>query len=78
MKISQTLTPAVIVLAFGVGMSLAFFTSQRAATAETGARQSAETHADAGGIASPVCEDREVEIDEGYALSRKEKRRVCH
>ncbi len=27
---------------------------------------------------SSICKDREVEMDEGYALTRKEKRRVCH
>ncbi|MBB4196257.1 hypothetical protein CCR94_00075 [Rhodoblastus sphagnicola] len=81
MKISKTLTPAVVLVAFGVGIGLAFFTSQGAATAETGAAQTvrAETHADASSsAASAVCEDREVEMDEGYALTRKEKRRVCH
>jgi hypothetical protein len=79
MKISQTLTPAVILLAFGVGLGLAFV-MQRAATAETHAAQTVrpETHADASLGVSPICEDREVEMDEGYALTRKERRRVCH
>ena len=81
MKISKTLAPAVVMLAFGVGVGLAFFTSQGAATAETSAGQAvrAETQADAStsGTAA-VCEDREVAMDEGYALTRKEKRRVCH
>jgi hypothetical protein len=81
MKISKTLTPAVALLAFGVGLGLAFFISERAATAETSASQVArtETRADAGkSDGSAVCEEREVAMDEGYALTRKEIRRVCH
>ena len=81
MKISKTLTPAVALLAFCVGLGLAFFSSQRAATAETSATQSVrtETHADASTLdGSATCEEREVEMDEGYALTRKEIRRVCH
>jgi hypothetical protein len=79
MKISKTLAPAVVLLSFGVGVGTAFLISQRAATAETSAPQAAklELRVDASGV-STFCEDREVEMDEGYALTRKEKRRVCH
>jgi len=78
MKISQTLTPAVALLAFGVGIGLAFVL-QRAATAETKATQTVrnESRIDSTSVSS-ICEEREVEMDEGYALTRKEKRRVCH
>jgi hypothetical protein len=78
MKLSKKLTPAVIVLAMGVVGVLGYFSSQRAATAETPPTATrAEGHADATGAVA-VCEDREVEVDEGYALSRKEVRHICH
>jgi len=81
MKISKTLTPAVVLLTFGVGLGLTFITSQGSATAETSAGSSGKFDARVNALAldgSAICEDREVEMDEGYALTRKEKRRVCH
>jgi len=79
MKLSKKLTPAVIVLAIGGVGVLAYFSSQREATAETPQTVTrTEAHAGASDSTTPVvCEDHEVEIDEGYALSRKELRRVC-
>ena len=74
MKISQALTPAVALLAFGVGIGAAFVL-QRAATAET--NLSPTVQVDSASVSS-ICEDRVVEMDEGYALTRREKRRVCH
>ena len=79
MKISKTLAPAVVLLAFCVGVGLAFLISERAATAETSALQAARAEIRVGSSSvSAICEDREVEMDEGYALTRKEKRRFCH
>ncbi len=79
MKISKKFAPVLILLGVGALSGLAFLSSQGAATAETANAQAApksETHAEA--AAEQNCEDREVAIDEGYALSRKETRRVCH
>ena len=78
MKISQALAPAVVLVAFGVGVGGAFFL-QRATTAEAHASSTVriESRIDPARVSS-ICEDREVEMDEGYALTRKEKRRVCH
>ncbi|MCW2282931.1 uncharacterized protein involved in exopolysaccharide biosynthesis [Rhodoblastus acidophilus] len=74
MKISQALAPAVVLLAFGVGVGTAFLV-QRTATAEPNAQQTVQIDSSS---VSAICEDREVEMDEGYAITRKEKRRVCH
>lgn len=74
MKISNALAPAVVLLAFGVGVGAAFLV-QRTATAEPNAQQTVQI--DSSSVSS-ICEDREVEMDEGYAITRKEKRRVCH
>jgi hypothetical protein len=74
MKISQALAPAVVLVAFGVGLGAALL-AQRAATAEPNAQQTVQI--DSSSVSS-ICEEREVEMDEGYALTRKEKRRVCH
>jgi hypothetical protein len=77
MEIVKKLTPAVIVVAMGAVGGLAYFSSQRAATAETPPAV-ARSEADRSTAKNPVvCEDREVEIDEGYALTRKELRHVC-
>jgi len=76
MKIWKPLAPAVVLLAFGVGVGLAFV-MEAAATAETKASVRAEAGIDSATVSS-ICEEREVEMDEGYALTRKEKRRVCH
>jgi hypothetical protein len=70
MTIQKKLAPALVLLALGAMAGLAFFGSQRMATAEPNATASI-------GTAKAACEDRLVEVDEGYGISRKEKRRVC-
>jgi hypothetical protein len=77
MKTSKKLTPAFVLLALGLVTGMAFFNTQRTATAETNAAQTTRA-ADASTAQTTACEDREVEMDEGYAMTRKEIRRVCH
>ena len=71
MTIKKKLAPALVLLALGTMAGLAFFSSQRMATAEPNTTASI-------GTANTACEDRVVAVDEGYGISRKETRRVCH
>jgi hypothetical protein len=78
MKASRKLTRALFLLAIGAGLGLAAVSQVGKVMAEDGANgevmaTQAALHSD-----DRDCERREVETDEGYGLSRKETRLVCH
>jgi hypothetical protein len=60
-------------------LGLSILSPSRQVMAENVARtlDAAAFRADASVAHEQKCEDREVEADEGYGISRKEMRRVC-
>ncbi|HUO54902.1 MAG TPA: hypothetical protein VMU18_09185 [Rhodoblastus sp.] len=60
--------------------ALAYLSPVGEVMAESGARTvgAAAYQADASAAPATQCEDREVEADEGYGVSHKEIRRICH
>ncbi len=77
MKSSIQLMPALFLLGLLGFFGLALLSPMGQVLAEGGSRGiSADYQADA--AQSQQCEDREVEADEGYGVSHKEIRRVCH
>ena len=80
MKTSKKLAPALFLLAVGLATGLAYLSQSRDVQAE-GASHAVEAttvKASASSIEyQSVCEQREVEADEGYGVSRKEMRTIC-
>jgi hypothetical protein len=78
MKTSNKFAPALIVLAVAAVFGFGFVTQVGKVMAEGVAQtvEAASVQAQAG--EERQCEQREVEADEGYGVSRKEMRLVCH
>jgi hypothetical protein len=87
MKTSNKIAPALFLLAVGTAFGFGFVSQVGKVMAEgvvqavqsVAVQASTAVHATAA-VASDdqVCEQREVEADEGYGISRKEMRVVCH
>ena len=80
MKTSKKFTPLLFLLALAAAMALGVVSQVGKVMAEgggNGADQAAETQA-ALNSDDRTCEQREVQTDEGYGLSRTETRLVCH
>jgi hypothetical protein len=77
MKSSIQLVPALFFMALLGFFTLAYFSPMDRVMAE-GGPQSFSAAYQAQTVQSRQCEDREVEADEGYGVSHKEIRRVCH
>ena len=78
MKVSRKLTRALFLLAFGACLALAAVSQVGKVMAEDGPNEEAVTTQAALRSDDRGCERQEVETDEGYGLSRKETRLVCH
>lgn len=80
MKTSKKLAPALFLLAVGLTAGLAYLSQSRDVQAEgaTRAVEASAVKASASSIEGQSgCEQREVEADEGYGVSRKEFRTIC-
>ncbi len=78
MKTSKKFTPALFLLALAVALALGVVSQVGKVMAEDGVRDAEQTTHAALVTDDRSCEQREVETDEGYGLSRKEVRFVCH
>ena len=80
MKTSKKLAPALFLLAVGLATGLAYLSQSRNVQAEGASRavEASAVKASASTIdVQSGCEQREVEADEGYGVSRKEMRTIC-
>ncbi len=80
MKTSKKLAPALFLLAIALATGVGFLSQSGNVKAEGAARGVETTALKSNGAsdqASTGCEQREVEADEGYGVSRKEIRLVC-
>jgi hypothetical protein len=77
MKSSIHLMPALFLLALLGFFALAYLSPVGQVMAEGGSQGFNATY-QTETAQSQQCEDREVEADEGYGVSHKEIRRVCH
>jgi hypothetical protein len=80
MKTSKIFAPALFLLAFAGALGVATLSNVGNVMAESAAHvvESVSVHANATLAADPQhCEMRDVEADEGYGVSRMEKRLIC-
>ncbi len=77
MKSSIHLMPALFLLGLLGFFALATLSPMGQVMAEGEAQGFSAAYQDAA-VQNQQCEDREVEADEGYGVSHKETRRVCH
>jgi hypothetical protein len=77
MKASKKLAPALVLLGFAVATGLGFLSQSANVKAEASSHPMETTAIKATDDASSRCEQREVEADEGYGVSRTEIRLVC-
>jgi hypothetical protein len=79
MKTSNRLMTVLFLLGLFAFSAIAYLSPVGQVMAEGAARavEAASFQADAAAANARQCEDREVEADEGYGISRKEVRHVC-